>query len=55
MKNRVTIRMGAGEFTADVRNGDQVVSFNLNKMDKQGQRTFVKELVFAFRVAGEAK
>lgn len=55
MKNNITIRMGAGKFTADVRNGDQVVNFDLNKMDKKSQRTFSKELVFAFREAGERK
>lgn len=51
MRNRVTIRMGACRWTADVRHGDEVVHFDLNKMTKQEQRQFRVLLTRAWREA----
>jgi hypothetical protein len=53
MKANVIIRMGAGRFEAAVRNGDNIILFDLNKMDKREQHVFRRELVQAFRVSQE--
>lgn len=54
MKANIVIRMGASKFTADVRGADgNMVSFDINNMDKKAQHQFRVELVKAFRIAGE--
>jgi hypothetical protein len=50
----ILIHMGASTFTADVRGADgNPVRFNLRQMDKQQEHRFRRELVKAFRKAGE--
>jgi hypothetical protein len=51
MKNRITIRMGASKFTATVRNGDNVVIFDLRRMTPRNQHVFRREMVKAFRIS----
>lgn len=52
-KHGITIHMGAGSWTAEVRqkNGSPV-RFDLHKMSKDKQRNFIRELVIAYREAG---
>ena len=50
VKNRITIRMGASKFEAEVRDrAGKPVHFDLAAMEKAQRRTFTKELVKAFR------
>ena len=53
MKNNVTIHMGASRWDALVRSKDSVVLFDLYRMSEEGRHKFRKELVKAFRIAGE--
>lgn len=54
MKANIIIRMGAPYFDARVRGADgNYVHFNLRTMDKKSQHQFRRELVKAFRIAGE--
>ena len=57
MKSAIVIHMGATEFTADVRDkAGKMVHFDLNRLGtknrQKNQRTFIKELVVAYREAG---
>jgi hypothetical protein len=45
--------MGAGRFEAVVRNGDNIILFDLNKMQRKEQHIFRRELVKAFRLSTE--
>jgi len=54
MKPNVIIRMGASKWTAHVRTGNEVVAFDLNKLDKRGQHAFRVELTKAFRQSRQA-
>ena len=49
MRHNVTIHMGASRFDAHVRNGDDVVTFDLFRMKKPERDKFRVELVKAFR------
>lgn len=54
MRNNVTIRMGAGTFTAVVKADEKLSLFDLNRMGKRGEDMFRKELVIAWREAANA-
>lgn len=50
MKANIIIRMGAGKFTVDVRGkGNEIVTFDMNKMERKQQHIFRRELTKAFR------
>lgn len=53
MKNRITIRYGAGVFEAAVNMGDRVKIFDIGAMNRKEENNFRKELVAQFREAGE--
>lgn len=53
MKNRITIRYGAGVFEAAVNLGDRVKVYDIRSMNKKQEHAFRKELVAQFREAGE--
>lgn len=50
-KPNIVIRMGAGKFTADVRSGDKLTHFDMNKMEKREVHIFRRALVAAFAEA----
>jgi hypothetical protein len=51
----VTIRMGAPYFDAKVRSGNEVIHFNLGKLNKEDYRQFHLQLLRSFREAGLPK
>lgn len=53
-KANIIIRMGAAHYDARVRGADgEFVHFDLSRMDKKARHVFRRELVKAFRIAGE--